>query len=118
MIAAGLPRYGEIPSVPASAEPATTVEVDVLGIVVLSEFAVAATRLPSPEEVAGPGGRAEALMRKQLGHRDGLDRGVLNRITLPELWRKIPVLRLINFVGPPGSLSNAERAAALENRKP
>jgi hypothetical protein len=48
---------------------------------------------------------------------------VLNRFTLPQLWRKIPVLGVLPFVGTRKQISNEDRAmlsyerAKLEDMK-
>jgi len=114
MITALLPKYD--PTQHAASVNACPV-VAPSDIVTLPTVIVSPPRLPSSDEILSQKGRAEALMDKYLGARDGLDRGILNRITLAELWGKIPILRLINFIGPPGSMSNEERAAALQPRQ-
>ncbi|HKB90900.1 MAG TPA: hypothetical protein VKC60_10335 [Opitutaceae bacterium] len=54
----------------------------------------------------------EKAMKQYLGTSNGFDRGVLNRFTLTQLWREIPVFGRIPFV-PFGSVSNEDRAMAL-----
>lgn len=52
-------------------------------------------------------------MDKYLGGLDTLDRGFLNAYTLPQLWSKIPILGMLDFTGPNGTVTNEERAMRL-----
>ena len=80
----------------------------------LPAFDVTALKdFPREEDVLTLKGQAEADMDEYLGDRHGLDRGVLNRYTLPELWRKIPVLGVLPFAGTQKSISNADRAKPM-----
>jgi hypothetical protein len=113
MIAAGLPKYA--PPAPRPAAPPPAAGDSPWGKPILLPQVVVRTRkLPSAGEVTGTAW--EPLLEKNLGSRDGLDRGVLNRYTLGELWQKIPLLNLLNFIGTSGSMSNEQRALALEPR--
>lgn len=114
MIASRLPHYGEVPDVPIVSAPRCNDDRIDSMVVALPRFLVLAQRLPTPQAMAGPAGRTEAVMSKYLGSSAGFDRGVLNRLTIPEIWSKIPVLRLLPFVGPNGTMTNAQRAEAME----
>jgi hypothetical protein len=80
------------------------------GTELLPALIVRDAKVPSPEQILTYEGRAKIAMDEYLG--DGLDRGVLNRFTLKQLWMKIPILRSlpIEFVGTPARMSNEERA--------
>jgi hypothetical protein len=82
------------------------------GTELLPAFIVRDEKVPSPEQILTYEGRAKIAMDEYLGPSDGLDRGVLNRFTLKQLWMKIPILRAlpIEFVGTPARMTNEERA--------
>jgi len=108
-IAAKLPRYD-----PARAGGAARLPADAAhpGVMRLPDYIVREPRLPDETEILTEHGRDLAAMNKYLGPSDGLDRGYLNAITLGDLWRKIPVLKMIPFI-PFGSVSQEARARAL-----
>ena len=72
--------------------------------------------LPADDQVLTRKGEETAAMDEFLGAPHGLDRGVLNRFTLPQLWRKIPVLGVLPFVGTPLQISNEDRAMQMAER--
>jgi len=114
-ISSGLPKY-----VPKKGEPSGPKDKDshVLPkagaadptISVLPTMTVTETRLPTDERILTYEGKAEKVVAAYMGDSDGLDRGVLNRFTLRQLWQKIPLLGRLPFVGTPGSMTNEERA--------
>jgi hypothetical protein len=113
MIAAGLPKYDPFTSAPGAAAgkspdggPIGTTP----GIMSLPAFIVRDARVPNGDQILTAKGRAEIAMNKYLGPADGLDRGVLNRYTLRQLWQKIPIIGGLPFVGTPVQMSNEQRA--------
>jgi hypothetical protein len=78
-------------------------------IVRLPQMVVREPKLPNETEVLTPKGLAEREMKHYFGPRDGLDRGVLNAVTVAGLWKKIPILgQLLGCPIP--SMTNEERA--------
>ena len=77
-------------------------------IVRLPQYVVREPTVPPPTEVMTQRELTRMAMDHYLGSVDGLDRGFLNRFTLGELWRKIPVLGVIPFPIP--TISNEDRA--------
>ncbi|MDE3084644.1 MAG: hypothetical protein KGJ37_05425, partial [Verrucomicrobiota bacterium] len=74
-------------------------------------FVIHSPSLPSEAQMLTPKGRTEMMMNRYLGRANGLDRGLLNRVTLPELWQKIPILGRIPFNA--GGMTNEARAMML-----
>jgi hypothetical protein len=113
-IAAGLPKF--VPKKPESTgkagaeNPVARQEAADPDISTLPAVTVTETKLPTDERILTFKGKAKKVMDLYMGDSDGLDRGVLNRFTLPQLWRKIPFLGKLPFVGTPGSMSNEDRA--------
>jgi hypothetical protein len=68
------------------------------------------SKIPDEDQILTFKGKAEIAMDRYLGPSDGLDRGVLNRYSLAQLWKKIPILGALDFVGTPGEMSNEDRA--------
>jgi len=116
IIRAGLPAYEPKPAAPkntgtnAAAQAGAPDSPVPAGVVRMRPFLTLEQRLPSTEVILTEKGKADMAMDKYIGDRYGLNRGVLNRYTIAELWKKIPVLGLIPFGGPPGSTSNQEIA--------
>jgi hypothetical protein len=113
-IAAGLPKYNasapEFGLAPEETNLAGRAFPPKPGVASLPAFIVRDARIPTRDQILTPKARAEITMDKYLGPSDGLDRGVLNRITLVQLWKKIPILGVLDFVGTPGQMSNEDRA--------
>ncbi len=111
LFAAATPRY----SAPPAAENGLTVRTadgpdqPANGIVRLPDFLVREAKLPTPEEVRSRKELERWAMDKYLGPESGFDRGMLNLFTLPQLWRKIPVLGQI-LPCPIPAVTNEERA--------
>jgi hypothetical protein len=103
-MAAGLPKFDPTPQAPKS------------DAIMLPKVVVHSSSLPSAAKALEQEERTEELLERNLGSRDGLDRGVLNRFTIAELWKRIPFLNVIPFVGTVCSMSNEQRAEALEPR--
>jgi len=116
MIAAGLPKYDPSPTAIKTATPGTSSEEKAIqattGIMSLPAFVVRDAKVPNEDQIPTAQGRAKIAMDKYIGPSDGLDRGLLNRFTLKQLWMKIPILRAlpIEFVGTPVRMSNEDRA--------
>lgn len=82
-------------------------------IVRLTPFVVTGRYIPPPS-VVDPGAASQAIQRKRLGSAYGLDRAVLNRFTIADFWRKIPILgKRVSLAGST-SLTNSQRAGMLE----
>jgi len=115
-IAAGLPKYGPSPRATDPATAGTNPDGSAFhampGISLLPAFIVRDARGPTEDHILTSSARAKIAMDKYLGPSDGLDRGLLNRFTLRQLWMKIPILRAlpIEFVGTPVRMSNEDRA--------
>lgn len=120
-IAAGLPKFDPLPKAIDMAAAGTKSDGMALrttaGIALLPAFIVRDTKIPNEDQILTSGAKAKVAMNKYLGPSDGLDRGVLNRYTLRQLWEKIPILpRLLpilgglQFVGTPVRMSNEDRA--------
>lgn len=81
-------------------------------VLVMPKVVVRDGRLPAPGELGPTRAEVRALeqqaMNHYLGSIDGLDRGFLNRFTLGQAWKKIPVLG--EWVKTPFWLTNEERA--------
>lgn len=78
-------------------------------VVTMPNYVVQESKLPKASEVMSDRAVAEFAMNRYLGSKDGLDRGFLNRVTIPELWKKIPI---IGKILPPliPSVTNEQRA--------
>ncbi len=124
VILAGLPKFdpkqaaGSISAPNMGRKPGGTAETTTSAAPVrLPVFVVTGLKSPPPtDQVLTRKGEEEAAMDEYLGDTRGLDRGVLNRFTLPQLWRKIPVLGVLPFVGTELQISNQERAMQISER--
>jgi hypothetical protein len=116
MIAAGLAKYDPSPKAIKTATAGTSPKEKAIqattGIISLPAFVVRDAKVPNEDQILTAQGRAKIAMDKYLGPSGGLDRGLLNRFTLKQLWMKIPILRAfpIEFVGTPVRMSNEDRA--------
>jgi hypothetical protein len=114
VIAAGLPKYDPSPKAIDMAAAGAKSDGKAIqttpGIALLPAFIVRDAKIPDEDQILTNKGKAKTAMDKYLGPSDGLDRGVLNRYTLVQLWKKIPILSALDFVGTPGQMSNEERA--------
>ena len=114
-ISAGLPKFapkeGETTKAPEKGSPvlSRTVTSDPT-ISVLPPMTVTESKLPADDQFLTYEGKASKVMAAYMGDSDGLDRGFLNRFTLRQLWKKIPILGRLPFVGTPGSMTNEQRA--------
>jgi len=79
------------------------------GVVRMQAYVTREKRVLSDEAVLSDRGLEEFAMDNTLGPIDGLDRGILNVVTLRGLWAKIPVLNRGGFAGE----TNPERALRL-----
>jgi hypothetical protein len=118
MVAAGLPKFdpkqacgsnsGQTEARPSKAIADLAQPYDVTR---LPTFTVRASRLLPEDEVFTNKGLAELAMNRYLGPADGIDRGLLNAVTLPGLWKKIPILGRIPSMLP--GMTNEARAMQL-----
>lgn len=70
-------------------------------------FIVRDVKIPTDGKIMTYKARTKVAMDKYLGPSDGLDRGLLNAVTLTQLWKKVPILgSLIDFK----TMSNEDRA--------
>jgi hypothetical protein len=112
-ISAGLPKYvpAKAASEPAAgpADGAARPMGTPAGVLALPAFTVTESKLPRTEKITTYKGMTSVLVNKYLGPRDGIDRGILNRLTLVQLWQKIPILGRLPFAGTPVQMSLEER---------
>jgi len=111
LLKAATPRFDPSLAAPPSATGDTAVsnadaENDP-SVVRLPNYIVSEDRLPDATEVMTRKALAEVAMNKYLGSKDGLDRGFLNRFTLPQLIGMIP---LIGGFLPKIGVTNEDRA--------
>ncbi len=77
------------------------------GVVRMSPYVTREKKALTDESVLSETGLSLEVMDRYLGSADSFDRGYLNVVTLPELWKKIPILGSItDFAG----VTNEERA--------
>lgn len=109
-IQAGLPAYGESQKAPEPSAAPNSQELQMAGHI--KRLPREQFRPPRGEDILTAKGKAEAAMDQYLGQRDGLDRGLLNRITLPQLWQHIPLLKYLPCPLP--GVTNEARAQAIK----
>lgn len=113
-IAEGLPKFvpkqpeGE-PAKAAAEAAAKKASGSPSGITTMPAYTVREARTPTEEKLMTFEARAKVAMDKYLGASDNIDRGLLNRFTLPQLWKMIPVLGRLPFVGTPVHMGNEDR---------
>jgi hypothetical protein len=93
---------------PEPAKPAVPLATDPF-VTALPRYVVSEDRLPTAAQVMSRRAVEEAAMNRYLGPKDGLDRGLLNAVTIKQLWEKIPVIGKI-LPSPIPSISNEQRA--------
>jgi hypothetical protein len=110
-ISAGLPRYQPAQPAAASAKPAPAVAPGKTAsdITSMPAFIVRDVKIPTEEKILTYKARTKIAMDKYLGPSDGLDRGLLNALTVSQLWKKVPLIGGLDF-GTPVHMSNADRA--------
>jgi len=112
-IAAGLPKFDpsrkRIDTASAGTKSDGKANQATSGIALLPAYIVRDAKIPDQDQILTYKGKAKIAMDKYIGPYDGLDRGVLNRYTLQQLWQKIPVLGALPFVGTPAHMSNEAR---------
>jgi hypothetical protein len=109
----GGPIVGSAPSPAARARLGSGPQVPANTIIRLPEYVVTERKprpLPKYEEVISPRELEKLAMREFLGPEDGFDRGFLNVITVPQLWKMIPLLGKIPLAG---FMTNEERAMGM-----
>jgi hypothetical protein len=113
-ISAGLPKFiqktaeGTVAAraaTPAAKQAGTDPSISILPTVTVTE-----TRAAPDERILTNSAKAAKVVNAYMGDSDGLDRAVLNRFTLQQLWKKIPILGRLPFVGTPAAMTNEERA--------
>ncbi|HUR60457.1 MAG TPA: hypothetical protein VM029_22230 [Opitutaceae bacterium] len=109
ILRANTPSYQPVSAASAASEaPADKTAPDNdPGVVRMPKYFVQESKLPKPADVMTRRALEEMAMNKYLGSRDGLDRGFLNRFTIPGLLRKIPI---IGPYLPSIGMTNEERA--------
>jgi len=80
-------------------------------VVRLSPFIVTDRYVP-PASVVDPNAATRQLERKYLGSAYGLDRAILNRFTIADYWRKIPILGQHVSLAGSTAMTNGQRAGA------
>ena len=111
LLAAAAPKFQPPETPPAAPSPILRragQEESPRDVVLLPRFIVRDRALPSPE-VADKREFERKIMDQYLGPRNGFDRGVLNAVTIAQIWKKIPVLGSIS-PAPFNSITNEERA--------
>lgn len=114
VIAAGLPKFtppraqpSDVTiSVPAAPSPAGVPS----DVVALPAFTITEAKLPSARQTMTYSGWTQPLVDKYMGPADGIDRGILNKYTLAQLWAKLPIIGKLPFIGPAAQMTLAERA--------
>ena len=109
-IQAGLPAYGESQKAPEPSSAPNTQELQMAAHI--KRLPREQFRPPRGEDILTAQGKAEAAMEEYLGTRDALDRAVLNRVTLPQLWQQIPLLKYLPCPLP--GVTNEARAESLK----
>jgi len=79
------------------------------GVVRMQAYVTREKKVLSDQAVLSDRGLEVFAMDNYIGAIDGLDRGVLNVVTLRGIWAKIPVLNIVDFAGE----TNEERALRL-----
>ena len=117
LIKAGLPvfeaRPGDLKVPDGAVAPRPAASADIpppAGVVRMNPYVMIEKRPLTEEAVMTNRARADFAMDTYLGGIDEFDRGLLNAYTLPELWAKIPMLGMLPFAGPAGTVTNQERA--------
>jgi hypothetical protein len=114
VISAGLPQFdaaqGNGKAAVAKAELAPKKNVLPSGVTLMPAFTITEAKLPSQRQMLTYRGWTQPLIDKYMGPSDGLDRGVLNRLTLAQIWKKIPILGALPFIGTPVQMTIPERA--------
>jgi len=108
-ITAGLPAFGQTPKAPDKPAPDAQ---ELQMAAHIKRLPQKPARPPQGEEVLTAKGKADAAMNEYLGKSDDFDRGFINRVTLPELWNKIPLLKYLPCPLP--GITNEERAEAIK----
>jgi hypothetical protein len=111
----GLPKFDPAKSevaeaATAAAAPAPKAPSAPAGVTLMPAYTIREAKPPQERQIITYKGWTEPLVDKYMGPSDGIDRGVLNRFTLAQLWAKIPILGKLPFIGTPVSMTISERA--------
>jgi hypothetical protein len=109
-ISSVLPKFDPTPLAAAASKASTTPGKPTPGVTLMKAYVVRDVKIPTDEVIMTPKARAKVAMDKYLGPSDGLDRGLLNAVTLTQLWKKIPIIGGLDFVGTEKAMSYADRA--------
>ena len=109
-ITAGLPAFGQTPKAPEKPAPDAQ---ELQMAAHIKRLPQRQSRPPHGEEVLTAKGKADAAMNEYLGKPDDFDRGFIYRVTLPELWQKIPLLKYLPCPIP--AITNEARAEAIKS---
>jgi hypothetical protein len=114
VISAGLPKFqAKQPQASAPSKNAGTAQgptATASDVIAMPAFTITEAKLPSSRQTMTYAGWTQPLVDKYMGPSDGIDRGILNRFTLAQLWAKIPIIGRLPFVGTAVQMSVAERA--------
>jgi hypothetical protein len=114
-ISSGLPKFDPAKSevLAAAAQTAASAPKQAgtpAGVTIMPAYTITEAKLPTTRQAMTYKGWTQPLVDKYLGPSDGIDRGVLNRYTLAQLWAKIPILGKLPFIGTAVSMSQSDRA--------
>jgi|HubBroStandDraft_1064217.scaffolds.fasta_scaffold152933_2 hypothetical protein len=113
-ISAGLPKFdpakSEVIAAAAKAAPAPKQGGAPAGVTIMPAYTITEAKVPTARQAMTYKGWTQPLIDEYMGPSDGIDRGVLNRFTLAQLWAKIPILGRLPFIGTPVSMTISERA--------
>jgi hypothetical protein len=114
VISAGLPRF--TPAIPlpnhatTKSGPASNTGTIPSDVVAMPAFTITEAKLPTTRQTMTYTGWTQPLVDKYMGPADGIDRGILNRYTLAQLWAKIPIVGRLPFIGTAVQMTVSERA--------
>ena len=99
-IAQGLPKFepaqkAQNPAQMPALDLGMTPEPGGPDVVRLPRYVVHGSRPMNQDQLQEIEGKDDLAMNRYLGDFNGLDRGLLNRFTFPELWSKVPVLHYL-----------------------
>lgn len=113
-ISSGLPKFdpakSEVFVAAAQAASAPKQAGSPAGVTIMPAYTITEAKLPTSRQAMTYKGWTQPLVDKYLGPSDGIDRGILNRNTLAQLWAKIPMLGKLPFIGTAVNMSQSDRA--------
>jgi hypothetical protein len=113
VIAAGLPKFqADRPhekTEPTRDQATPASDATPKDVIAMPAFTITESKLPTSRQIMTYAGWTQPLVDKYMGPSDGIDRGVINRFTLAQLWAKIPIIGQLPFVGTAVRMTQAER---------